>query len=134
VVDGDEQTGVHAVGAHGALDQAGPRCSGGDETDRLVEADGNERLLDGLGEPQVEGVFGDTACTERARQFARVADVKDDAERRTLTVRQDRLGRSRAVPGAAHRIDRRQDHEKNERDRSGARKLAHDALRIAGFL
>ena len=86
VVDGDEQIGMHGIGAHRPLEQAAPRRLGGDQQNGLVETGIDERLLDLLGKLKVEGIFRNSARAHGAGHIDGVADVDDDAEFRALAV------------------------------------------------
>src|ERR1700730_7558001 len=61
VMDRNEQIGAGAVGVVGALDQAVPRRRRGDQPHGPVEAGLDERLLDRVGELEIEAVFGGAA-------------------------------------------------------------------------
>ena len=54
VVDGEEQIGMHLVGAHRAFEQPERRRRARDQKLRLVEARFHERLFDALAEPQIK--------------------------------------------------------------------------------
>jgi len=115
MMDRNEQTGVHAVGAGGALEQASPRRGAGDQQDRLFEADVQQGLLDVARQLQIEGVFGYAACAHRAGYLERVSDIDYDAICRARAFLGSRLARACSMILSAHALQvcRQQNGRKN---------------------
>ena len=127
-MDGDEEIGMHGVGALSTFEKSSPRRSAGDEQHGLIEPGVGERLFDVPGELKIERIFGHAARAGRAGHVEGMADVDDDAKfgaLATLRLCRDRRGllaaRRLAVAGKKHDRDDGADRE------PGVPQTDHDA-------